>query len=91
MRYAGERTVRPGEEGNGKGKSKGEVEGSELNVRCGQKMQEQANSLAFHISNLTFELKVVDRMVLNFKCDKNGQLWFLWCSGLRLKVEEQTC
>jgi len=37
-----------------------------------QLMQLQANSLAYHISNLTFELNVVDRMVLNFKCDKNG-------------------
>ena len=54
-----------------------------------QQMQQQANSLAYHISNLTFELKIVDRMVLNFKCDKNGQLWFLWCSGLRLKLSEQ--
>lgn len=44
--------------------------------------------MAYHISNLTFELKVVDRLVLNFKCDSNGQLWFLWCSGLRLKLSE---
>ena len=27
-------------------------------------------------------------MVLNFKCDKNGQLWLLWCSGLRLKLSD---
>ena len=27
-------------------------------------------------------------MVLNFKADRNGRLWFLWCSGLRLKAEE---
>ena len=49
-------------------------------------MSQQANSLSYHISNLTFELKIVDRMVLNFKCDSNGKLWFLWCSGLRLKA-----
>jgi hypothetical protein len=45
-----------------------------------------ANSICYHISNLTYELKIVDRIVLNFKTDKNGRIWFLWCSALRLKA-----
>jgi len=48
----------------------------------------QANSIAYHIQNITFELKVIDRMVLNFKVDKQGRMWFLWCSSLRVKGSE---
>ena len=51
-------------------------------------MVKQANSIAYHIQNLTFELRVVDRMVLNFKVDKQGRMWFLWCSSLRLKGDD---
>ena len=53
-----------------------------------KQMVQQANSIAYHIQNLTFGLKNVDRMVLNFKIDKQGRMWFLWCSSLRLKGDD---
>lgn len=48
-----------------------------------------ANNIACHLANVTYETKLVDRMILNFKCDAAGRLWFLWCSALRLKHSER--
>lgn len=51
-------------------------------------MRLASNNIATHLANVTYETKMVDRMVLNFKCDSDGRLWFLWCSAIRLKHKE---
>lgn len=48
-------------------------------------MKIAANNIACHLANVTYDTKIVDRMVVNFKSDAEGRLWFLWCSALRLK------
>ena len=42
-----------------------------------------ANSIAQHISNVTFDKLVPTRMILNLKIDANEKVWLLWCSSLR--------
>lgn len=48
----------------------------------------KANDIAVHIGHVSYDTKIIDRMVLNFKSDAEGKLWFLWCSTLRLKQPE---
>ena len=55
-----------------------------------QQMLQKANSIACHIGNVTFDTKIVDRMILNFKLDANGTLWFLWCSAMRLRPKQSS-
>eukprot|EP00347_Sterkiella_histriomuscorum_P016999 403351049 len=50
-----------------------------------QKLQTMANSISQHISNVTFEKIRPNRMVLNFKIDKDDRIWLLWCSSLRIE------
>jgi hypothetical protein len=38
-----------------------------------------------HISNVSFERIKPNRMVNNYKVDKDGKVWFLWCSSMRLE------
>lgn len=66
-------------------------EGKEYNTRVlpvkgvliPNKMQVIANSIAKHVSNVTFERVRPSRMILNFKLDSQDRLWLLWCSSIR--------
>ncbi|CDW88079.1 UNKNOWN [Stylonychia lemnae] len=45
----------------------------------------EGEDISQHISNVTFEKIRPNRMVLNFKIDKNDKIWLLWCSSLRIE------
>jgi hypothetical protein len=44
-----------------------------------------SNTMSNHISNVTFERIKPNRMVNNYKIDNNNQIWFLWCSSMRIE------
>ena len=52
------------------------------------RMQSIANSIHYHISNITFEKMHVSRMVLHFRLDNKDKLWLLYWSSLRLASDE---
>jgi hypothetical protein len=60
------------------------IRGSTLPYR----MQSIANSVHYHISNITFEKMHISRMVLHFRLDDKDRLWLLYCSSLRLANDE---
>ena len=47
------------------------------------KLQTIGNCMRQHIINVTFERTKISRMVLHFKLDRRGRLWFMWCSSIR--------
>ena len=52
------------------------------------RLEKIANSIAAHVSNVTLERIKVARMILNLKIAKNDMIILLWCSSLRLDVNQ---
>ena len=51
-------------------------------------MQSIANSVHYHVANVTFEKMHISRMVLHFRLDDKQRLWLLYCSSLRLANDD---
>mmetsp|Transcript_47542 Transcript_47542/g.152345 ORF Transcript_47542/g.152345 Transcript_47542/m.152345 type:complete len:588 (-) Transcript_47542:122-1885(-) len=47
-------------------------------------VQRACNRIVEHVYESSGTEYRISRMVVNFKVDKEGRLWFLWCSSLRL-------
>lgn len=51
------------------------------------KLREQCEALVDHITNVSFEKIIIERLVAYFKVDENEKVYFLWASSVRVKNE----
>jgi len=51
------------------------------------RIQQLCLAMVSHIKTTSPHRQTVSRLLLNFKCDADDNIWFLWCSSLRLTPE----
>ena len=51
-------------------------------------MRKYCETLVKRISHVTFERLMISRMVVYFKPDKNNNLYFLYCTSIRMADEK---
>lgn len=52
------------------------------------KIQQLCWGIVSHVRTTSHEHQHISRLLLNFKCDDNDQVWLLWCSSVRLSQPE---